>query len=347
MTTGTRHTRFEYDLLDRDENELGALDIRPGGALTYSAQASIKSGGQLPAVGVDQVDSWLNKRIRVTIDTGGQTWPLGVFIPDGETTNHSPFGRVGDLRLLDKLTVLDGDSFLDTYGVQTGATVTTVVQDIIESTGLHPGAITESAEKLRTGIEFDEKDSKLAIINQLLEAANFFSLWTDGSGRFQVTPYKEPQRRGVVHVFESGRNCIHSPEFVHAHAVGEIPNRFIAVSKADGDTVALRAEAVNENPDSDYSFDNLGFWRTSRDDDVDTTSQSSLQAHANRRLQELSSKNSTYEITHAPIKLRVNDVVRFVSQPHGVNILATVQRIEWPLTFDGLCRTTLREVVDL
>ena len=46
---GTRITAFRYDLLDRSEGYLGQLDtVADGGSLSWSAQASIKSGGTIP-----------------------------------------------------------------------------------------------------------------------------------------------------------------------------------------------------------------------------------------------------------------------------------------------------------
>lgn len=348
---------YWYELLDRHENELGRLAgvDRGSGRVTYSAAASIKSSASIQFWNTGQVSNWLDVRVQPWVRVNDDEWPLGVFIPDAPGRRLSPLGENAQVNLLDKLTILEGDSFGQTHGAPAGTTVTTAVRDIIESTGERPGAITDDSAQLLTAIEWEPDASKLKIVNDMLDAATFFSLWTDGTGQFQVTPWQRPARRPVVEKFVDGERSVnlagvYGPVFESNHDVGKIPNVYIAISQADGDSEALRAEIVNENPDDPYSVPNRGYRKLPESGpelNVKTTSQAALNEYAARRLIELSEPQETVVIEHPPSRVQINDTVSFTSRRHGIEGLFTVQRQEWTLAFNGLVTSTLRRVVDL
>lgn len=350
---------YWYELLDRHENELGRLAgvDRGSGRLTFSAAATIKSSASISFWNTGQIRSWLDVRVQPWIRVNDDEWPLGVFIPDVPDRDLSNLGENVQVNLLDKLTILDGDSFGQTYGAPAGTTVTTAVRDIIESTGESPGAITDDTAQLLTAIEWEPSDSKLKVVNDMLDAATFFSLWTDGNGQFQVTPWQRPARRPVAAEYVDGERGVrfdparaYGPTFRVSHDVGKIPNVYIAISQADGDDEALRAEIVNENPNDPYSVPNRGYRKLPESGpelNVKTTSQAALNEYAARRLIDLSEPQETITITHPPSRVQINDTVTFTSKRHSIDGLFTVQRQEWALAFDGLVQSTLRRVVDL
>lgn len=343
--------KWSYDLLDRSEARIGPLaGVQVGtGSITRSASASIKSSASLTLADTGQVKDWTQVRIRPVISVDGRSWPLGVFLPDVPEVEYSDGGRIMEISLMDKTVILDGDAFGVSYGVQKDTSVTDAVRNIIETTGEPATGIESSSEKLRTSIESEPDDSKLAVINTLLDAANFFSLYTDGNGRFHADPYLEPGRRPVVVEFVDEENArlvegLYAPKFTMTHDIGSVPNHVRAVSQSDEDEPALVADAWNEDPDSPFSFDRLGFWRTHVESDVATTSQASLNAYAQRRLRELSSPQETVEIEHPPYEVTINDAVTFASRKHGIDGLWTVQNQEWSASFDGLVQSKLRRV---
>lgn len=343
--------RWSFDLLDRSEARLGPLaGVQTGsGGITRSASASIKASASLSLVDTGQVEDWTQVRIRPVIDVDGTSWPLGVFLPDVPEIEYADDSRMMDIDLLDKTTILEGDAFGTSYGITKGTNVAAAVREVIETTGEPATGIEDSSEKLRTAMEAEPDDSKLSVINQLLDAANFFSLYTGGNGRFHADPYIEPSRRPVAVEFVDGENAsivsgLYSPGFTVTHDIGSVPNHVRAVSQSDEDEPALVADAWNEDPDSPFSFDRLGFWRTRVDSDVKTTSQASLDAYAQRRLKELSAPQETVEIEHPPYDFTVNDAVTFTSRRHGIEGLWTVQNQDWSAAFDGLVKSKLRKV---
>lgn len=343
-----RHT---YDLLDRSGALIGELrGVQAGsGSIARSAAASVKASASVTVIDTGQVEDWTQVRIRPVVDVNGTAWPLGVFLPDVPTLTYSGSQQQMEIALLDKTTILDGDSFGRSYGVQQGANVTAAIRDIIETTGESATGIEDTDEQLLTTVEAEPDDSKLAVVNQLLEAANCFSLHTDGSGRFQAAPYLPPARRPVVAEFVDGRNAtlagLYRPEFEVARDIGSVPNRVRAVSQSGEDEPALVAEARNETGD-EFSFDHLGFWRTLVVTEVKTTSQAALQAYAERRLAEASAPQQTITIEHPPYDFTINDVVSFTSREHGVEGRFTVQNQDWTLAFDGMVQSKLRKVVE-
>ena len=343
--------RWTFDLLDRSEARLGTLaGVQQGsGSVTRSASASVKASASISLVDTGQVEDWTQVRIRPVIDVDGRSWPLGVFLPDVPEVTHSDDGRMMDISLLDKTTILDGDAFGESYGIEKGTNVADAVRDIIETTGEPATGIEDSSEKLRTALEAEPDDSKLAVVNSLLDAANFFSLYTGGNGRFHADPYLEPNRRSVAVEFVDEDNArliegLYRPGFTVTRDIGSVPNHVRAVSQSDEEEPALVADARNEDPDSPFSFDRLGFWRTRVDSDVKTTSQSSLDAYAARRLKELSAPQETVEIEHPPYEVTINDAVTFTSRRHGIDGLWTVQNQDWSAAFDGLVKSKLRRV---
>lgn len=343
------HVSHRWDLLDRSGALLGPLNGVLDGSLSRSAAASIKASASLSLVDTGQVEDWTRVRIRPVVTVNGDEWPLGVFLPDVPAKTFEGAQQLLDIELLDKTTILDGDSFGVTYGIQKGTRVSTAVRDIIESTGEPATGIDDDDGVLVTTIESEPDDSKLAVINTLLEAANYFSLYTGGNGEFNADRYVKPAQRPVVVEFVDGENsrALYGPNFTREQDVGSVPNRVRCVSQSDEDEPALTAEAVNTDPDSPFSFDRLGYWRTLVESDVKTTSQASLQAYAERRLIDASSPQEVLEIEHPPYRVTINDVVSFTSHEHGIDGLFTVQNQDWDLSFDGMVKTRLRRVVDL
>lgn len=344
-----RHT---YDLLDRSGSYLGPLHgvVEGSGSVSRSSAASVKASAQVTVVDTGQVKDWTQVRVRPVIEVNGETWPLGVFLPDVPERQHGEQQQL-EITLLDKTTILAGDAFGTTFGVQKGTNISLAVREVIETTGEPATGIEDMGELLLTSLESEPDDSKLSVVNQLLDACNCFSLYTDGQGNFRTDPYLAPARRPVEHEFVDGEGArvvgLYLPEFTSAQDVGSVPNRVRVVSQSEEDEPALTAEAVNENPDSPFSFGRLGYWRTHIESDVKTISQKALQEYAARRLADLSSPQETIELQHPPYQFSVNSVVSFESRRDELAGLYTVVNQDWDLSFDGMVTSKLRKVVEL
>ena len=354
------HIDYGYELLDRDENLIGPLVgvVHNSGRLTHSAGAQVHTGAQFMLRDTGQVEHWAQARVKITATVNDTSWPLGVFVPSVPEWEHTEYGRTATVTLADKTVLLQRDSFgLSATGVPAGANIVSAAQDIITSTGEGNVALTPDDAVLSASVEWEPDKNKLTCVNTLLDASNFFSLWCDGDGQFQVTPYQSPQSRGVTVTLVEGvdgirlpAHGIHAPAFKATQDLDKVPNVYQAVSATEGDDPALFAEAVNDDPDDPLSTVNRGrvMPESGPEFDVPTSGQSALQAYANRKLIELSLPSLTLEVWTPPRQIKFNDVVRFVSDSHGIDGLFVVSNLDANLAADdtGIWKLTLRKVVE-
>jgi len=352
ILTGNRYTSFRYDLLSREEAPKGVLDGvdegRPG-SLDWVANASVKGGGSITIVDIGQSVDWLNDRIRpVIIIDGVGEFPLGVFLFSETPETWGDTGRSWTVGLLDKTTIPDQDAVDTTYALDAGTVITTAVTDLITSTGETNIAVTPSTATLAGPLVWDAGTTKLQIINDLLAAANYFSLHCDGNGQFRAEPYIRPAARPILWEFLDGETAIYSPDFERDIDLFNIPNKVVAVGQGSASTAALTSTATNEDPTSPYSYPSRGRWITSTVTGVEAADQATLDARARRRLIELTSPTASVAVQHAYVPgLTANDVVRLRRVPAGIDARHVVSKTQITLDGTALVKTTLTEVVDL
>lgn len=346
-----RNHQVTVKLFTRQGTPLGDLEGVLGGQIDASAYATVKSTGSLTVKDVGQIvdGQWSQYRVQPIYTVNGEETPLGVFLPSTTTDDWDDTTRTWTVELADKTSILDGTVLGEFYTVPAGSNVVSTVKALIERSGEAAGAITPSTQTTLGTLTFEPKDTLLSVINDLLGAANFFSLWCDGEGQYQVTPATSVTARPITAEFVDGRDgtALYKPGFSREQDMNSIPNRVIAISSSDADEPAMTARAENRNPDSPFSFDTLGYWIDHVEENVETTSQEALQQYAQRRLESLSSAVANIEITHWFEPLIFNNAVRFRSQPARIDGRYTVSKYSIPLTELGLMKTTLREVVQV
>lgn len=353
-----RITEWRFDVLDSDENRIGELGgAQVGGQVDWIQNAAVKGGGQMSVQDVGQEIDWLNVRIQpiVTLTELGPD-PLvvehsvGIFLPSAPVESWNELGRSWDVELHDKCSILDQDIWVDEDGLPTtyvafaGENVIDLVRSLIAETGeSSPALVDDPAAVLTSTLTWDVGTTRLQIVNDLLGAIGYFSLWVDGLGQFQASPYVEPAARAprfsVMAPFEVGPTSLWTPEWTNDRDIYAIPNRFVAISQGDGETEALVASATNEDPASAYSYPSRGRWITQVDTDVEVASQAALETYAAMRLSQATSVTSTLTIRHAYLPgLQPNDVVRIVNEEAGLELLAVTRRTE--AAFDELATVT-------
>lgn len=347
--TGNRSTRLTVELLSNTGASKGFLDGVTGGSVDYSAATSVKSRANLALVDNGQAINFLTDRVRpaIVIDGVG-TFPLGVFVFSGAPEAWANTGRSWAATLLDKLSILDQDAVDTTYALDAGTVITTAVAALIATTGETNVAITPSTATLANPLAWDPGTSKLAIINDLLDAAGYFSLFCDQNGAYRGEPYVRPAARPIVFEFLDGDTCVYLAEFTRDVDLFAIPNKVIAVGQGSADTPALVATATNANPASPYSTASRGRTITQVYTGVEAADQDTLDAYALRRLIDATSPTSSVEIQHAFIPgLTFNQAVRFRRDPAAIDGRHVVSKTTVNLDPTMLVKTTLTEVVDL
>lgn len=342
--TGSRAEIWRIDLLNLEDVAVGTLDGVTDGEFTLNVNATIRGGGSVEYTGEPQ--DWNKYRIQPWYRTEAgdlsEEWPIGVFIVATPAAAYSDAGRAVSLELYDKTQILNDDMIPASYQVPAGTNVIEAVRAVLAAAGQTRTALEETEQTLATSMVWPAGTTRLRIINDLLDTANYFSIWVDGDGVFRATAYRDPKYRGVTWTFEDNEKSIYSPDFTHDFDTFAVPNRVIVTGQTDGDTPAPVAVA-SDTSGGPFSYQKRGRWITRYEEGQEASDQATLNSIAARLLAEGQQVGSTYQIQHAPIPLNVNSVVNFRRKPAGIDISATVQTVSYSMTTGALCSTTLRE----
>ena len=334
---------WSFELLDSEDRPLGDLDGVTGGSCEIVAQSTLGGSARITIDRRQDID-WMSNRVRVIYHNGAVSWPVGVYLLTAPTENHDAFTVSYDVGLLTKMSVPSEDTTEARYSLDAGTVIIPAVVALIQSTGEARIAATDSDITLSSPLTWDAGTSKLTIINDLLQAAGYWSLWCDGSGMFRVEPYQDPASRPVAFDFQHGEQSLHMPDWSREQDNTSVPNRFVAVGQGDETTPALVGVATNEDPASPYSYPSRGRWITATEEGVEAASQSIIDQYAARKLRDAMSPVAKLTVAHAMLDLNPNDLVSFTPED-GVRRLATIQRMSMDFTFDTDIQAEWREVL--
>lgn len=341
-----RSPRWRHVLLDGEDRPLRDLDGITGGRVEAVALSRLGGSGSLSLDDREhpiEID-WLSHRVQSIYDPGipgVEAWPVSTMLFTSPTMTQHDGYRSYAVELLTKLSVVDEDSVGDVYSLPAGTPIIATVVSLIESTGEDRIAVTPSDAVLKNPQAWDAGESKLTIINELLEAAGYWSLWCDGSGMFRVEPYRNPLDRPVSYEFVQGEASIHEPEWGREQDLFSVPNRFLVIGQGSDNEPPLVGEALNEDPESPYSFQARGRWITRTEEGVEGESQSVFDQLAQRRLLDAMDPVARLTVTHAILPLEPNQLIRFADS--GTDVRATIQRLSYDFGFDSQCRAEWRE----
>jgi len=334
-------------LLNNDDVPLYELPNVEGGSIDFSTYAEVRSSGSLQVRGYRDRFFWLNYRLQPIYTLDGVDYPLGVFVPSVPGDSWDDFSINWSIELSDKLSILSGSSLDETLSIPAGTPVIDAVRSLIERSGESAGSLTPSTETLRGDATWDLGTSLLRCINDLLRGAGFRPLWCNGNGQFQVTPQVPADQRPVVWTYEEGENAEFGTKFSREQDIYAIPNRVIVNSTESADAEGLVAVATNENPDSPFSYVNLGRWKDHVETGVETTSQQALEDYAWLRLSNLSSVIANLDLEYVFNGTDLDDAVRVVVPSAGIDELYTVGQYTVSLDETTLVKATLREVAKI
>ncbi|WJZ27826.1 tail protein [Arthrobacter phage 1191A] len=344
--TGHREESWRVDLLNNQDVVLTELHGVKGGDFSFNANAVIRGSGTIEYLGAP-ID-WNLHRVQpwYRAEAGGEVveWPLGVFLVATPSTQFYDGGKTVSLEMYDKTKILEDDLISSSYQVKKGVNVLSAVRAVLSLAGQTRTAFEESTQTLSTAMVWPAGTSRLRIINDLLESANYFSIWVDGDGVFRTSQYLSPADRGMSWAFVDDSKSIYSPDFTHDFDTFDVPNRVIVTGQSDGDTPAPVAVS-EDNSGGPFSIPTRGRVISRYEEGQEASDQTTLQGIADRLLQTGQQVGSTYSIKHAPIPLNLNTVAGFIRESEGVDVRTTVQQISYSMNAGALCSTTLREFI--
>lgn len=341
---GPRRPSWRFELLDRENQPIGELDGVTGGSLELAALSRLMINGSLALHDRGQEIDWLSHRFRASYDPGipgVEAFAVATMLFASPLTHVRSGVRSWDVELLSTLAVLDEDTTDATYSLPAGAPIVQTVVSLIQSAGETQIAVTPSPAVTRSALVWEAGTPKLTVINDLLTAAGYWSLWVDGTGQFRIEPYVDPGERRPSWEFFQGETAIHTPDWDCEQDMGVVPNQFIVVGQGDDTKPALVGVARNENPDSPFSYQSRGRWITEKEDGAEIADQSAANLLAQRRLLDRMSPVAKLQVQHAIVPVNPNEVVAFRDSGHDVR--ATVQRMSFEFAWDSLCKADWRE----
>lgn len=363
-----RVTDFRFEVLSNNESIITNLDGVRGGDVTWDFRASIKGSGTIDVTDTGQriadaqVD-WLNIRIKPYAILGAANdgedpleYPLGVFLPAAPVEAWNDGTRTWAVELLDKNVILDQDIVVNattgqpiTYSVAKASNILDKVKELIIDAGESAVAVGESSATTGADMTWDVGTSRLKIINDLLDAGNFRSLWVDYEGQYQVTEYIPPAQRTPIYQFISpfkdDETSLMAPAWTRDRDIFSIPNRYVAIGQGDSETEALVAFAVNDNENSPYSYQSRGNrWITQVDTGVEAEDQAALDGYAQRRLNAATSVSSGMTVQHLLLpNIQVNRAIEFVNTTAGHDFLCYITKTTFVFDPLALCVTEIQE----
>lgn len=309
-----RNIKWRHYLLNDRDERIGVLDGVTGGSVTLQGLTRLGATGSISIDDRGQEIDWLNHRVQSVYDPGlpgvepRQVATMLLSSPEEEWTS---WGRTFNVQTWPKTAVIDEDAFPDVYSLPKGANIVDAVVALIRSTGEERIAATPSDKTLVNPQTWDAGESKLTIINDLLEAAGYWSLWADGGGQFRVEPYVSPSDRPVMYDFVKGEKSIYLPEWSRSLDLSSVPNLYIVRGMGSDDAPALSGSWRNDDPDSPFSFQARGRWITRVEEGVEGASAEVFTQLAQRRLYDASSAVEHLKVRHELVYLNPNDAVYF------------------------------------
>ena len=330
------HNRMSFDvsyrimLVDRGTgHEVERLDgVLDGGSIERNQDTSVTEQASLNYVGA--IDGLERVLLRVYADLdyedgSTESIALGTFVPDasrvdvtGDGANNAPLTLYGRLR------ELQDDMFDAPVSIPAGSNPVDIAAGWCRAAGLTVAAYPACSYRLGSVMTFgggQDGDSKLAVVNKLLDLAGWQSARTNPYGEVVLQPYVRPQDKSPVWEFVEGEGARFVRQMTDEIDWFNVANKMI-VSYANNDTEVVGV-AVDDDPQSPFSVQARGrvIARREQYSDVpDNLTGASLQEYANAKaLDLLTTEQSVIRritLTHIYAPVTIGDVIT-VSYPSG------------------------------
>ncbi|MCL6454376.1 MAG: hypothetical protein K6T78_12260 [Alicyclobacillus sp.] len=282
-----RKMYFRYDLLDANNNFKAALTTVTGGTITYDTTQQIKRTATFtlqddPQINylTDRIKPWarvwvpgtpgwsttsttafVQPHMSIDVTTvsptqqpgGWAEFPLGVFLlstPPRQTDDALVVTR--QVQAYDQLQILVDDKVTDRYTVTAGTNYISAVASLLESAGITQTNLTPTSLTLPTALDWQIGTDKLTIINALLTAINYRTLWFDADGVAVAEPYVTPDQRAPEYTYQDDSQSVMLPQVKYGLDLFAVPNQWVAVV-SETDRSVLVSNYTNSNASSPTS----------------------------------------------------------------------------------------------
>ena len=266
----TTHYRF-VRVSRATGDELGALAMLKGGTITRNNDVRIMETAEVDVVGAFNIGPDFVRIYMECSWADGHTESvcLGTFISvTPSRTVHSGYAT-STVKLYGRLQELLSDKFERPVKYEKGRNAVQIVKELCESKGMEviadPSNYCISNERVY-GIgaqqsNSDTDDTKLGMINDLLDLAGFRAAKTDPYGRIVLRKYVNPMEAAPKWEFMEGASAKFESDMTDERDITDAANH-VVVRYADETNVVV-GEAWDNDPESEFSTGSRGYTITS------------------------------------------------------------------------------------
>lgn len=253
------------------------------------------------------------------------TRQMGHYLVTPPNTSLTPGRFSGSLEAQDVTFLLQRDTLPFALNFFTGLDPGAGARDVAIAGGFAPSQLVlpDTGFNLTTAMHFDAGTSRLKVINDLYNAANWYAVWMDGDGLIRTTPYQNMQTASPKQTYSTqGDNVQLIPPIGEQPDWSRLRNRVTVRSIApDKPTIFGMAEIVN--PNHPLHRDRIGMVLAETFDDSQVTTNADAGAKAALLL---STSASYYR------KLAIETVIDLNADAHDIIGLDVRHR---EVTYDG------------
>lgn len=209
----------------------------------------------------EKVD-WLNDRIQPFVefrmpDGGWASFSMGIFILSTPTKKDQYGYTNREVEAYDGLVILEQDRFTARTTFSAGQSYRTVVESILRGAGIKKMNLNFPSKTLSTTKEYPVGETKLSVVNELLNEAGMDSLWVDAFGYYNSDPYSSPADKSEEFSYLDDELSIIIEGIEEELDLFEVYNSWVVtVSNPESEPLVARKE--NTNPQSPTSITNRG-----------------------------------------------------------------------------------------
>lgn len=330
-------TSYRFMRVDRKSGlETSVLNAFRGGSITRNDDTRIKESAQFPMFG--EVDFGPDLvRVYMTVEwAGGESEDvvLGTFLPVVPGRSIRDGYSTAQVKMYGRLQELLDDKFSAPVTVARGENAVGVARRVCEECGLAVVADPSSYAVTETrayGVGASQNnsevgDTKLDMVNDLLDLAGFRAAYTDPMGRVVMERYRDPADIAPSWTFSQDDPSVRlDPAIEEERDYTDAANHVVVVYGPDQDGRAVAADAWDRDPASplstvsrgraitrSYSYSGLPPGKTDAE----------MQAYADKRASTLLSTSQSViwrlRTRHPYIPVRVNDTIDFYYPDGGV-----------------------------
>lgn len=349
LHASSRTVAFKYELLDSDNEHKDWIDGVLGCSVENNTLANIKRTAKVDVHDIGQVD-WLSDRIRpwylLWMGNDWAEWPLGVYLLSSPEKQVRLSGSVRQVEAYDQILILKDDKVEDRYTISQGTNYITAIGTLLDTAGVTGRHLVHTDKTLPTDRDWKPGTSKYEIIQDLLSAVNYRSMYFDSSGLAVAKPYQSPKDRPVGYEYAADRKSLLEPDVDVNFDLFDVANKWV-VTVSEPDRPELTSSYTNDEPDSPTSTVNRG--RTIVDvRDEDAADQEALDAKVQRLAFEASQVYEIVEMNTAIMPHHEdNELLMLTYEEAELEARYTEHKWSMDLKAGASMKHTLRRVVNI